>query len=176
MRKCLGMPVPQQETSDFIGIMFRDMTKARRTERRVPATAAKAESRVMLQEKTIAGWRFALASGNVWVVVALIAINLLAYAPVWGYGFVNYDDPQYITENPGVTAGLTWRAVLWAFTTGHEANWHPVTWLSHMLDVQLYGLNAGAHHLTNLLLHIANTLLLFWLFSQTTGAPAPSAL
>ncbi|PYS37658.1 MAG: hypothetical protein DMG14_20515 [Acidobacteria bacterium] len=110
-----------------------------------------------------------------WIVVFLVAINLLAYAPVRHYGFVNIDDPQYLTQNPQVKSGLSWHGVLWAFTTGHQANWHPLTWLSHMLDVQLYGFNAGAHHLTNLLLHIANTLLLFWALFQMTRALGRSA-
>src|SRR5262249_54967382 len=70
---------------------------------------------------------------NSWVVIFLIGINLLAYAPVRHYGYVNFDDPQYIIQNPQVTGGLTWHAIGWAFTTGYQANWHPVTWLSHML-------------------------------------------
>src|SRR5262245_23819257 len=94
--------------------------------------------------------------------IALLAvITLSTYAPVRHYGFINYDDPQYITENPNVAAGLKWHGVKWAFSTGYQSNWHPLTWLSHMLDVQLFGLNAGAHHLTSLLLHVANALLLF---------------
>ena len=112
---------------------------------------------------------------GLWVVAVLVTINLLAYAPVRHYGFVNIDDPQYLTQNPQVKSGLSWHGVLWAFTTGHQANWHPLTWLSHMLDVQLYGFNAGAHHLTNLLLHIANTLLLFWALFQMTRALGRSA-
>jgi protein O-mannosyl-transferase len=71
--------------------------------------------------------------------------------------------------------GLTWHGVAWAFTTEHAVNWHPLTWLSHMLDVQLYGLDAGAHHLTNLLFHIGNTLLLFGLLHRMTGALGRSA-
>src|SRR5438067_58234 len=97
---------------------------------------------------------------------ALVIVTLLAYAPVWHYGFVNYDDPQYITENPNVTGGLSWHGLMWALTTGYQANWHPLTWLAHMLDVQLFGLNPERHHVTNLIFHIANTLLLFWLLLQ----------
>src|SRR5215831_20955779 len=96
--------------------------------------------------------------GYEWVAAAvLVSITVLAYFPVGHYGFVNYDDPAYIYQNPPVTHGLTLQGVSWAFTTGHEANWHPLTWLSHMTDVQLYGLNAGPHHVMNLLLHIVNT-------------------
>src|SRR3989442_1135162 len=96
---------------------------------------------------------------SVWSVVFLVTITVVAYGPVWYYGFVNYDDPQYVYQNPNVTGGLTWHGITWALTTGYQSNWHPLTWLSHMLDVQLFGLNAGAHHLTNIVFHTANTLL-----------------
>jgi Flp pilus assembly protein TadD len=91
------------------------------------------------------------------------------------HDFVNFDDDDYVTANPVVLRGLTWHGVAWAFTTEHAVNWHPLTWLSHMLDVQLYGLDAGAHHLTNLLFHIGNTLLLFGLLHRMTGALGRSA-
>ena len=112
----------------------------------------------------------------IWVVLALIAVNLLVYAAVRHYEFAGvWDDLPYVTQNPNVAKGLTWEGTRWAFTTGYAANWHPITWLSHMLDVQLFGMNAGAHHVTNLVLHIANTVLLFgWLLS-TTGALGRSA-
>jgi len=119
-------------------------------------------------------WR-AFSGQARWVSLALIAVNLIVYASVWHDDFVNYDDYQYVSENADVSGGLTWHGVAWAFTTGAAANWHPLTWLSHMLDVQLYGLNPGAHHLTNLLLHIANTLLLFGLLHRMTGALGRSA-
>lgn len=112
----------------------------------------------------------------VWVAAALVALILFIYAPVLHYGFTSFDDPAYVSENAHVIRGLTLQGVLWAFTTGHASNWHPITWLSHMLDVQIYGMNAGGHHLTNLLLHIANTLLLFWLLVRTTGAWRRSAV
>jgi protein O-mannosyl-transferase len=110
-----------------------------------------------------------------WVSLALIAANLIVYASVWHHDFVNYDDDQYVTSNPVVLRGLTWHGVSWAFTTGYAVNWHPLTWLSHMLDVQLYGLDPGPHHLTNLLFHIANTLLLLGLLHRMTGALGRSA-
>jgi tetratricopeptide (TPR) repeat protein len=109
--------------------------------------------------------------GLPWIAVFLIVINLLAYAPVWRYGFVNYDDPQYVKDNPDIKDGLTLHGVSWAFTTGYQANWHPITWLSHMTDIELFGFKAGGHHLTNLLFHIGNTILLFWLLLRMTGAP-----
>jgi Tfp pilus assembly protein PilF len=105
---------------------------------------------------------------------ALVAITVLTYLPVGHYGFVNYDDPAYIYQNPPVTHGLTLQGLSWAFTTGHQANWHPLTWLSHMADVQLYGLNAGPHHVMNLLLHAASTFLLFWLLLRMTGTVSAS--
>jgi tetratricopeptide (TPR) repeat protein len=88
---------------------------------------------------------------------------------------VNFDDPQYVGDNRSLTRGLTWQGVSWAFTTRHAGNWHPLTWLSHMLDVRLFGLDAGAHHLTSVALHVANTLLLFGLLHAMTGALVRSA-
>jgi protein O-mannosyl-transferase len=110
------------------------------------------------------------------VVLALAALTVAVYAPVGHFDFVQLDDPAYVTENPNVLGGLTLEGLSWAFTTGHAANWHPVTWLSHMLDVQLFGVAAGAHHLTSLALHAANTLLLFGLLVLLTGALWRSAL
>ena len=97
------------------------------------------------------------------------------YGEVWYYDLVTFDDPQYVSENPNVLGGLTAQGVWWALTTGYFTYWHPLTWLSHMLDVQIYGMNAGGHHLTNLLFHIANTLLLFGLLHGMTGALGRSA-
>ena len=105
----------------------------------------------------------------------LTLITVFVYAPVRHYGFVNFDDTEYITHNAVVTAGLTWRGIHWAFTTGYQSNWHPLTWVSHMLDVQLFGVNAGRHHLVNLAFHVANTLVLFWLLVQMSGKAGPSA-
>lgn len=97
------------------------------------------------------------------------------YARVWQHGFVNLDDAQYVSDNPAVSGGLSARGLSWAFTTPHAGNWHPLTWLSHMLDVELYGMNAGPHHLTSLLLHVASALLLFGLLHRMTGALFRSA-
>jgi tetratricopeptide (TPR) repeat protein len=107
--------------------------------------------------------RFALA--------ALLLVTLAVYAPVMRHGFVEWDDPFYITENPHVRAGLTAGGVAWAFTSTQLANWHPLTWLSHMLDVSLFGMAPWGHHLTSLLLHLANTLLLFVALRRLTHAP-----
>ncbi len=106
---------------------------------------------------------------------ALALVTFAIYSPVLHHGFVNYDDPEYISGNPHVTAGLTWPGIVWAFQSAHAANWHPLTWLSHMLDCNLFGLYAGGHHLINVLFHIANSLLLFVLLSRLTGAHWRSA-
>ena len=99
-----------------------------------------------------------------WLAAGLVLAIAAAYWPVAGYAFTYYDDNDYIWQNPHVLAGLTWRGVVWAFAHLNAGNWHPVTWLSHMLDVQLYGARPGGHHVTNVLFHAANAvLLLFWL-------------
>ena len=103
-------------------------------------------------------------------------LTAFAWRPVARCDFVALDDSSYVTGNPQVQAGLTLDGLGWAFRTGHSANWHPVTWLSHMLDAQLYGSQPAGHHLTNLALHLVTTLLLFLVFSQMTGALWRSAL
>ena len=113
-------------------------------------------------------------AATLWIALALVALNVFIYAPVWSYEFVSWDDPLYVRDNAEVSPGITWHGVVWAFTTGHAANWHPLTWLSHMLDVQLYGVAAGPHHVTNVLLHIANTLLLFGVLRRMTRATGAS--
>src|SRR5690348_10519016 len=87
----------------------------------------------------------------------LAATTLVLYQPVVHYQFLNYDDNEYVTQNAHVQAGLTVRNVGWAFTTFHASNWHPLTWLSHMADYQLFGSHAGGHHYSNVSLHVANT-------------------
>ncbi|MCX7634352.1 MAG: tetratricopeptide repeat protein, partial [Syntrophales bacterium] len=104
------------------------------------------------------------------VCVSLALMVVLLYAPVKDYDFIGFDDRPYVTENPYVTEGLTYEGVKWAFSTFHEANWHPLTWLSLMVDGGLYGLNAGGYHFTNVLFHLANVLLLFLVFHAMTGA------
>lgn len=103
-------------------------------------------------------------------------MTLFAYWQVGSNEFINFDTYSYIHENPHVRSGLTLENVIWSFTSTYKANWHPLTWLSHMLDVQLFGLAAGPHHLVNLLLHIVNSLLLFYLFRVMTRVIWPSFL
>ena len=109
------------------------------------------------------------------ICLALGLITLAVFKPSLTHDFLVYDDPAYVTENPHVQVGLTWQGVKWAFRSYAASNWHPVTWLSHMLDCQLYGLKPAGHHLTNVLLHAANTLLLFLVLSRMTGAVWRSA-
>ena len=111
-----------------------------------------------------------------WLVCVLLAIvTLAAYAPVAESHFISLDDMDYVLNNAPVRQGLSWSAVKWAFFSFHSSNWHPLTWLSHMLDCQLYGLNPAGHHLTNLAFHIANVLLLFLLLQNLTARLWPSA-
>src|SRR5262245_26170831 len=104
-----------------------------------------------------------------WALAALLALCFGLYARTAGHEFVAFDDPVYVTENPVVARGLTPEGLRWAFGF-HAGNWHPLTWLSHMLDVQLFGLAAGAHHLVNAALHTLNAALLYALVRRLTGA------
>ena len=108
-------------------------------------------------------------STRLYLSLVLIAVNLVVFLPSWRYEFVSYDDPGYVTSNPKVIAGLTWDGFKWALTSGSLAVWQPVIWISFMLNVQLFGSSAGPQHLTNLFLHIVNTLLLFWFLQRFTG-------
>src|ERR1700722_4144843 len=109
------------------------------------------------------------------VCVGLAVITLGLYWQVKSFEFNNYDDAPYITENPNVQQGLTATSIKWAFTTGYFGTWHPLTWLSHLLDVQMYGRNAGGHHFTGVLIHTASTVLLFLLVLWWTDKIWPSA-
>jgi tetratricopeptide (TPR) repeat protein len=110
------------------------------------------------------------------IAVALAIVAIAIYAQVIGHQFITLDDPTYIQENPMVNRGLTRAGLAWAFTTFHATNWHPLTWISHMIDCQLFGTNAGRHLLVNALIHVANTLLVFWFLLRTTHTRWPSAL
>jgi protein O-mannosyl-transferase len=106
------------------------------------------------------------------IICLLLATGTLAlYSRAVHAGFLRYDDDRYVVENPHVRSGLHWSTVTWAFTTFEQANWHPLTWLSHALDVQLFGLNPAAHHFINLLLHGASVVLLFLLLQWLTRYP-----
>jgi len=111
------------------------------------------------------------------ICLLLVAIICIAYFGIWRFAFVFFDDPGYVKDNRAVIRGLPLfkdpgvfsENVKWAFTAFVQSNWHPLTWLSHMLDVQLFGLEAAGHHVTNVIFHILNTLLLFWLLRWMTG-------
>ena len=118
---------------------------------------------------------FSNRSVVVFVYAALILSTLLVFWQVRNFDFVNYDDADYVYENPHVLSSLTLQNIKWAFTTGHVANWHPLTWLSLMLDCQLFGKNPGWMHLMNLILHLANILLLFAVLRNMTGVIWQSA-
>lgn len=107
--------------------------------------------------------------GAGWIVLALVAVTIAVFAPVWAFDFVSYDDPWYVSENPNILGGLSWQSLRWALTTGYLFYWHPATWLSHLVDVELFGLRAGGHHATSLALHVLSTVLLFGFLRRTTG-------
>ena len=107
--------------------------------------------------------------------LVLAAATLAAYSTVRGHDFQQFDDADYVTQNAAVRAGLTTAGLKWAFTSPYAGNWHPLTWLSHMTDVQLFGLDPGWHHFTSVILHILTSLLLLRLMWRATQMPWPSA-
>ena len=111
------------------------------------------------------------------IAASLVLLTMAVFWPATGHDFVSYDDPDYVTANPHVQGGLTWAGVEWAFCNTQQAvYWAPLTWLSHMLACQFFGLNAWGHHLINVVLHAANTGLVFLLFRRMTGSTWRSAI
>ncbi len=111
------------------------------------------------------------------MICLLLAVGTMAvFLPVVRNGFVNYDDSDYVTANAHVQSGLKWKNIVWAFKTGHASNWHPLTWISHMADYQMFGEHAGGHHVMSVLFHVANTLLVFLMLRRMTGALWRSAM
>lgn len=110
------------------------------------------------------------------IAAILILITVAAYENVWNHEFINFDDDIYVTDNQIVAEGLTLKGISWALGFNERGYWQPLTWLSHMLDCELYGLNPSGHHLTNLIIHLANILLLFWALYRMTGKVYRSAL
>jgi hypothetical protein len=108
--------------------------------------------------------------------VALGLATLACFWPTLGNDFVQYDDQDYVTQNPHIQSGLTWQSIRWAFGAAYAANWHPLTWISHALDVELFGLDPAGHHLSSLLLHAANAVLLFTLLNRVTRRTGRSFL
>ena len=114
---------------------------------------------------------------GIWVPGCLLVLLCLAvYWPAHSHPFVNYDDNLYVTDNEHIKDGLTWDTVTWAMTTYEAGNWHPLTWMSHALDVQLYDTNPAGHHATNLVLHALNAVLVFWIFLTATGKAGRSLM
>ena len=104
------------------------------------------------------------------VMMVLIVTTFAVYWPVRNHEFINFDDNVYLTSNPIVKRGLTFKNITWALAARHASNWHPLTWISHMLDVELYGLDPGRHHMTSVLFHILSALMLFILLKRMTGS------
>jgi protein O-mannosyl-transferase len=118
----------------------------------------------------------AMKLSPLWISVVLGAMTLAMYGRVIGHPFINYDDPDYVTANLQVREGLSGHTILWALSATEQSNWHPLTWISHALDYQLYGMDAAGHHLSSLLLHALNVILLFLLLGKVTGSPLRSAV
>ncbi len=130
------------------------------------AVAKRLEARRILSS---AGVFLSPQARTVLLCLLLTAVVLVCYSAVTRNGFLNYDDDAYITNNPHVRAGLTWETVKWALTTYDQANWAPLSWLSHALDCELFGLNPAGHHYVSVLLHAGNAVLLFLLLQSVTG-------
>jgi hypothetical protein len=114
---------------------------------------------------------------RVFFVSLLLAIaTVLVYSDVLKNDFLFYDDSDYVTMNRHIQQGVTWQGISWAFTSTYASNWHPLTWISHMLDVQLFGLNPAGHHFTNLFLHVLAALFLFGFLRYATGKLWTSAI
>ncbi len=130
----------------------------------------------MVFDETPQRFRSESAAATVLVAVLLVAAAAIVFGRTVAFDFINFDDPYYVSDNPHVSGGLTASDITWALTQRHASNWHPLTWISHMLDCQIYGLKPWGHHLTNLLLHAATSVVLFLVFRKMTGAFLPSAL
>jgi hypothetical protein len=148
--------------------------ESRRERRAARRASALDRSRNPAQDRgTGATWNPLLSGGA--LALAILVLVAVIYAPVHSYQFTTLDDPQYVSANPVVAQGLTRAGLAWAFAFTGSFYWHPLTWLSHMADVQLFGMDAGAHHLVNVVIHAANSALLFAALNRMTGAPGRSA-
>lgn len=109
-------------------------------------------------------------SRQVWVWAALVVLIFAVYGQVAHFGYTNYDDPDYVIDNPHVASGITLDSLKWAMTSGYKSNWLPLTWISYMLELRIFGRNSGLQHLTNVLLHALSSILLFVVLLRMTGA------
>jgi protein O-mannosyl-transferase len=152
-----------------------DDRNRRRQGNRRRKTSNSADAKLDLDDRSVPR----IAGRDIYAGWAVCGLLLLAVAIVFGqtvsHGFTNFDDPDYVYKNDHVRQGLTLDGVVWAMTTNRASNWHPVTWLSHMADGQFFGLRAGGHHLTSVLIHAATAVLLFLVLWQMTGNLWPSA-
>src|SRR3954469_13918615 len=160
-----SMTYPRRSCIPRTRVIITAVPKRTRTAARVTSSGAAVEARVRPQ----------FSAAPLLIAAALIGLNVFVYSSVSHFELVNWDDSTYLTENPTVLSGLSWSTVWWALTTGHSPYWHPMTWLSHLLDVTLFGPDAGAYHVTNLVLHVASTLVLFGILRRMTRALWPSA-
>ncbi len=142
----------------------------------MPVDKSTSESRGIAQSQTAGALGESRRRAIVYAVCAgLVFLTVAVFWQTRAFRFVNFDDTEYVTRNPHVLSGLTWEGIRWAFMHPHFGNWIPLTLMSHMLDCELYGLDAAGHHSTNLQLHLLNTLLLFLFLSQATGSVWRSA-
>jgi tetratricopeptide (TPR) repeat protein len=116
------------------------------------------------------GNNFLKTNRDLIVILTLTALVLVIYFQTTGFGFLNLDDNQYVYENRNLTSGLTWESVKWSFRAFYSANWHPLTWLSHAADIQMFGLSPGGHHAVNIFFHLLNSILAFLVFRRMTGS------
>jgi tetratricopeptide (TPR) repeat protein len=137
---------------------------------------ATAAVKTEVRQPTESGLFSSPAKRRLIIALGLALLALLLYNPATQYGFVNFDDPAYVTGNRSIQAGLSWQTVIWAFRSTEQANWHPLTWLSHALDYQLFHLRASGHHYSNVLLHAACVILLFLFLESATGLAGRSAV
>lgn len=151
------------------------MSRASSTKRSRRHNNASPPARKQPTSSTQPKTRSKISNQNSWIYAALFLATVAVYAQVQHFDFVNYDDPEYVTSNSHVLQGLTPQSLTWSITSGDAANWFPLTRISHMMDVQLFGLDSGLHHLTNLLFHVSATLLLFAFLNRATQARWPSA-
>lgn len=129
-----------------------------------PFPSALSKTKYIMNQKT-----FFKTRRDVLIGMLLVIVTLAVYGQVTNYGFINYDDPKYVYDNPYIQSGLNKESVFWSLTATYVSNWHPITWLSHMIDVEIYGINPGGHHLTNVIFHIVNSLLLCIILKKATG-------
>src|SRR5437868_1528199 len=151
-------------------------TAKKREDRRVSAPQQEGSSFTSRERKRDACATITFEQFDVLILLGLAVVTFGIYAQVIGHRFITLDDRSYIEDNPMVNRGVTLAGLAWAFTTFDAGNWHPLTWIAHMIDSQLFGMFAGGHLLVNALIHTANTLLVFWFLLRTTQARWSSAL